>query len=350
MYKGSRKHRAFLNGENLADNTSTKGINMSGQVSEMITMVQFNTWCFFCTNKILPAEVHLEDNAAIVFVNYGGYCEPMSCAVRDGNVYGVEIRAKTKEEAKYIADILCACHTIIEGVNMETSEDIIQRFDKDPDMHVVTEGVLYPDNALMDACQLLQKVYGNQSLENAVCKYYVAHDIYHLHPMALHPMEDPFVSEYLLSERIRIANVIVDCYAVLEELNMQIKAGKDNPSVIDGQWNPNVKQELFARLQKKNIDPHKCIPWLSRNGVIRPFKVGVVKVDELCEWSDGESICDFKISICDAILELSYMRSQLSSHNLGEKVLKLSVYDANNAFWLARYLMAKYFGWDLCPD
>ena len=165
-----------------------------------------------------------------------------------------------------------------------------------------------------------------------------------------HPLEDPFVNEYLLTERIRIANVIVNCYAVLEELHMQIIADTKNPSVINGKWNPLVKEELCSRLARKSIDSQKSIPWLSRNGVIRPFRASAVEADALCEWSDGQAICDFKINICDAILELSYMRSQLASHKYGNKVFKLSVYDADNAFFLARYLLAKHLGRDICPS
>ena len=316
-------------------------------------MLQFNTWCFFSSNKELPSELPLENNAAIVLVDYGDRCEAMSCSVEGESIYGVEIKADTKERAKSVVDILCACHTIIEGDNMESPEEIIWRFEKDPAnwlTQIGKKGVVYPDDALMEACRLLQKVYGDQKLENAVCKYFVAHDVYKLHPMDLHPLEDPFVSEYLLSERIRIANVIVECYSILEELHIQIKASRENPSVIDGKWNPKVKAELVERLKTKGIDPDKKIPWSTRNGVVRPFKTDVVDAGDLCEWSDGTEICDFNISICDAILELSYMRSQLSSHSLGNNVLKLSVYDADNAFFLARYLMAKHLGKELITE
>ena len=316
-------------------------------------MQQFNTWCFFCSSKPIPAELQLKNNGTIVFTPYGNSCELMGYYDESDDIYDVEIKAATKEEVNHITEILCACHTLVEGDNMESPEEIIKRYNRKPDNILTligTKGVVYADDALMHACLLTQKTYGNQLLENAVCKYYVSHDIYKLHPMDLHPLEDPFVSEYLLTERIRIANVIVNCYAVLEELHMQIKADPENPSVKNGGWNPQVRKELCARLENKNIDPNKSIPWLSRNGVIRPFKVGVVNADVPCEWSDGKSICDFQINICDAILELSHMRSQLASHKYGNKVLKLSVYDADNAFFLARYLLAKHLGCDICSQ
>ena len=94
---------------------------------------------------------------------------------------------------------------------MEAPEDIVHQFDMDPDdwrAIISRKKVAYADEALLEACRLVQKVHGAQNIENAVCKYYVAHDVFKLHPMDLHPLEDPFDNEYLLSERIRIANVI----------------------------------------------------------------------------------------------------------------------------------------------
>ena len=92
----------------------------------------------------------------------------------------------------------------------------------------------------------------------------------------------------------------------------------------------------MSRLEKKDINPHTQLSWLRRNGIERPFKYKVVSSENLCDWSDGSVINDFTINICDAILELSYMRSHIASHKMNEKVLCLTVYDAVNAFNLAR--------------
>lgn len=271
----------------------------------------------------------------------------MAHGLTHGNIYGVEIVACSDEKACEIADILCACHTIIRGFASENPEEIIRRFYKDlsdPLSLIGTKGVVYGDDSLKYACLMTQKAYGKQIYENAVCKYYVAHEVYSLHPMDLHPLEDPFKNSYLLSERIRIANVVVNCYAVLEELHTQIKADQKNPSVLpSGEWNPVVKEELCARLDAKHIDPNAKLHWLTRNGNIRPFKTSAVTCTALCEWSDGKKIADFNINVCDAILELSYMRSKLASHKFDKKVLNLTVYDAENAFILARYILLRYF-------
>lgn len=309
-------------------------------------MPQYNTWCYFHSPLNQIENIILSENESIILTNYGDYCEPMSHRVVGKNVYGIEILANNIESAKHITDLIVSCHTVVDGYNHERTEEIIRRFDKDTDdilSQVGTTGVVYGDEALLYACQMVQKVYGNQKYENSVCKYYVAHEIYSLHPMELHPCDDPFISDYLLTDRIRIANVVVNCYSVLEELHLQIKASKETPSVINSQWNPIVKEELSNRLKEKHINPDKTIPWLTRNGFTRPFKNNIVAHEKLCTWSDGREICDFEINICDAILELSYIRSQISSHVMDKDVLKLSVYDAENAFTSARFLLLDYF-------
>lgn len=312
--------------------------------------MRYNTWCFFDSFEDLPHIIELSNNVSLVLVNYGQHCQPMNYSVSGATIFGIEIEASVKQDAIETADLLCACHSVVEGYNYESSEEIIRRFDKDEsDIFSQTgkKGVVYGDDRLYLACKVLKTIYNNQQYKNAVCKYYVAHEIYALHPMDLDPWKDPFISDYLLSDRVRIANVIVNCYSILEELHLQIKACQANPSVINGEWNPLVKKEMQDRLIKSKINPLKTIPWLTRNGVVRPFKNTAIKHDSLCEWSDGKEIADFEIAICDAILELSYMRSQLSSHNLGNNVLKLSVYDAENAFALSRFILLMLFEIDI---
>ena len=297
---------------------------------------------------MLPLKYELNAESALVLHNYGSTCEPMQFTSSQGNVYGVEIQAESLFQAKEIADIFCAAHTVISGYNSENPEVIINRIDNsDKGIFNIDDGIVYHDENLLFACQLTQRAFPKQSWKNALCRYHVAHEIYPLHPLDLHPYEDPFINDRILSERIRIANVITACYGVLEELNLQIKADNKHPSTIDGKWNPEIKSKLITRLYDNNIDPNVSFPWLTRNGIIRPFKSSAVNSSQLCEWSDGQDISDFDINICDAILELSYMRSQIATHKIDTQVHQLSVYDAENAFALSRIVLLGFFHIDL---
>ena len=251
-----------------------------------------------------------------------------------------------KRRRKSLVDLLCASHTVVAGYNYEAPEEILARLDKlgdDSETKVGELGEVYGDDGLYYACLIVKRAINSQYEKNAVCKYHVAHEVYTLHPMDLHPLEDSFGESHLLTEHVRIANVVMECYSVLEEIGVPIHASREKPSVIGGGWNPIVKEDLIEHLVKNNISPNLDIPWLTRNEIIRPFKTKVVDNNRMCEWSDGKLINDFNINICDAILELSYMRSQLSAHVLNKKVLNLTVYDAENAFSLARTILLKHY-------
>ncbi|NCA92900.1 hypothetical protein EOM82_06610 [bacterium] len=305
-------------------------------------MKRYNTKCFFLSKDSITENIILNDSSSIEFISHGNECifsDDSSIKVSNGYIYGVEIITDTDKNAEYIVDLFCASHTVINGFICETSEDIINRMHCEESIH---NGVFYGDDSLYYSCIMTKKAINEQKDKNAIFKYYIAKLIYSSDPMQLHPFNDPFINEYLLSERIKIANIIGDCYSVLEEINVQINASNNNPSTINNKWNEIVKNELCERLKKQHIDPLDSIPWLTRNGIIRPFKE-VVNTKTLCEWSDGKEICDFKINICDAILELSYIRSNKATHVLGDKVLLFSVYDAENAFSLSRYILMNYF-------
>ena len=138
---------------------------------------------------------------------------------------------------------------------------------------------------------------------------------------------------------------IIICYSILEELKLNIITKQNENSLISEgtKWNPEVYSRLSDRLTECGLCPDSEIMWLSRNGIDRPFKSKLINVDNKCEWSDGEIINDFNIKLTDAILEVSYMRSKLASHNVGDRVTLLCVYDAENAFHFARIILLDYF-------
>lgn len=46
-----------------------------------------------------------------------------------------------------------------------------------------------------------------------------------------------------------MAQAIIIFYSVIEELGLEIRANRDNPSFINGRWNPVIKNELENRLK-----------------------------------------------------------------------------------------------------
>ncbi len=193
------------------------------------------------------------------------------------------------------------------------------------------------------ATEMACNAFGNSQKENAIFKYDLARDLTEINPLDLSPANDWPDRVYYHSEQLRFGYSIIACYSILEELNLEIKATRDNPSSRDGSiWNDAVLNDLKGRLVNSGIISEITIPWLVRYAYKRPFK-DVVKSSSLCEWADGENFRDFLISICDAILELSYIRDCIASHGVRDRVYELTIYDAENAYALLRKILLHYF-------
>ena len=180
----------------------------------------FSTGLYFESKKQIQSRIILFDKSEIVLVDYGHECKEMHHSSNDDNIYGIQIKADSIETASSIADIICSCFAIVEGYGYENSYEIINTMNRDktnPVSLLGRKGITYSNDDLYLALEMAKRVYGNQILENSVSKYYVAQSVFPIHPLDLSPNEDIFRSDYILSDRVRISNVIIDCYSILEE-------------------------------------------------------------------------------------------------------------------------------------
>lgn len=137
----------------------------------------------------------------------------------------------------------------------------------------------------------------------------------------------------------KLALIMVGAYSILEELKLQINASNEKPSTINGVWNPDVLNELRERLNNYNVVHDYSFPWCCRGESKRPFKSAVNNKNKCL--NDNASNHDFYITISDAILELSYIRSNIGAHKSSSTLLTL--YDAENAFRLTETVLKQYF-------
>ena len=305
----------------------------------------FSTQLYFISLRDIPATLALDIDTAFVFTNHGTHYEKLGFGTKQGNIFELSIQYKNEQTLDYIIDLFCAAYTVVSAYNYFNYFDFLPTLNN-PIPCASFQG---NDEAYL-ACLLVQKCYKNQSYKNAICKFHVAHETFSLHPMELHPDNEPIKRDMVLTEYIRIANVIITCYSIIEELGLQIIINKLSDGTLESSviqngnaWNPTVLKRLRETLLENGINPNMKIVWISRNELLRPFKHKVVDNNNPCTWNNNTNIKDFNITITDAILELSHMRSRLASHRIEERVLKLAVYDAENAFHLARILLLNFF-------
>jgi len=92
------------------------------------------------------------------------------------------------------------------------------------------------------------------------------------------PIEyDPHHSKYFnispfIDTKIRLAQNIILFYSIIEELGLEIRLRNESYSHKDGNWNPNVKQDLEQRLRKSQINLKENIDWDLRSTPTKEIK------------------------------------------------------------------------------
>jgi hypothetical protein len=182
-------------------------------------------------------------------------------------------------------------------------------------------------------------------LENAITKYHISTEIYSMHYMDLAEV-DWKITGYCYWQ-MKFAYAIISAYSVIEELGLNIRANKEKPSKLSGEWNPEVLNDLIKRLKSSNINVNDPISWMVRGHDTKIEKKNPIKIVKKAEWSNPPgyedefllTINDGYIFIQDAINYVSLLRSKIASHEVGTRIMDLSVFDVANSQFLARQLI-----------
>lgn len=204
------------------------------------------------------------------------------------------------------------------------------------------------------ACMIACKASFRKSYSYALFKYRLGCYLHSNAIIDLDPIHSPYyeISPFI-DDKIIMGQTIILFYSVVEELGLEIRASDQNPSFINGEWNPEVKGELEMRLKKSGININDESYWNLRS---TPTKIErnlrkqkKLRLLDKAQWAYGYTR-DSKIKVVDAILLTSWMRSHVVSHKLSKSddlINSISIYDVANANHLARRLLLERLGyWD----
>lgn len=178
----------------------------------------------------------------------------------------------------------------------------------------------------------------------ALLKYWQSLRLCSAGAMDLHPRYgNQFNIERDPMRHILMAEAIVTGYSVIEELDLQIKADSNNPSKIQGKWNPSVLSDLKRRLSSVKINDSASIIWHLRNTPTRIERKKGTPDGPKAPWSQ-HSIRDKKIPIEEALNYASFLRSKVSAHKSHDLTKSLTLYDVSNVQFLARYTLLNALG------
>ncbi len=183
------------------------------------------------------------------------------------------------------------------------------------------------------------KVFTRKSRTYAVCKYVFSQSLYSV----LGVDTEPYRSQYLKLSAVPYDHVVFShaalaAYSVVEELGFDLRSSAARPSRINGQWNPEVKLNLEARLRRGKIDLSQKVLWAVRGPIRRLEQRRPLPQGFLAEWSGGQIVRDCFLGVIDAIAYADWIRDKAAAHQVNRLTASVSPYDIVNLQFLARIL------------
>lgn len=229
-----------------------------------------------------------------------------------------------------------------EGYRPVYAEHILLRKDRD---------VLLSMPGFVVAAQLAALSSKKVDLQYALLKYYLS---VYLVSVDSRDLNQRFGRHDVRTSPMRVDHVwfaqsIALAYGVIEELGLNVRASDKKPSTIDGQWNPEVKSDLVARLARTGIQNAERPITLCFRGQVTELerKKRPLRIAPTTWFSKRRRNRDVAVPYIDAINWLSRLRSDVSAHKLSKLSFHLTMVDAFNAQTIARRALLAFAGfWD----
>jgi hypothetical protein len=262
----------------------------------------------------------------------------------------VVIAAQKRETAQSAADQIVAVLRVLSGDTDPLEFEPFVNSESDKFVFGSDEFLLSKEAicryGLVYACELAAKASRRIGCQYALEKYRHSVDIYCLSPNDVFSRYHTHVcTTQSKMMHIKFANAIVNAYAAIEDLHLEIRANSNNPSKIGGMWNPVVLDDLTKRLEKANISPESTITWLARGPKRKLEQIKPVETATQEPWAKA-NLRDNDVKIIDALAYASWLRSKISSHGTGKLASSLSPYDVTNCQMLIRRLILGILGVD----
>lgn len=256
------------------------------------------------------------------------------------NTQEVILTTNNYENARNASQLICSSLSLFDAcvaIPFESIPEIVPQQNDKENIPLIHLGLVKTQRSnIVKAVSLAAKVSYKRKLILALLKYQFACEIHSNDLNDLYP--EYFKLSKNPSDHLRIANAIVVFYSILEELGLEIRANKDNPSKIDGKWNSKVKDELINRLVKSKINLNNKVNWHLRSTPTKIEKLNKPEIVGKSKWAESK-IRDSQIEIIDAIAYASWLRSKIASHKLNKAFTSLSIYDVANINHLTRKIL-----------
>jgi hypothetical protein len=166
------------------------------------------------------------------------------------------------------------------------------------------------------------------------------------HWKALHPGSAPKLFGVESDPKVHVAHAsaVTLAYSAIEELQLEPRPFGNRPvKNADGAWDPEAFENLHARLKEAQIDVRDPLPWTMRGSSTRIHRSKRAPSGNKQPWSGG-IVRDTSISVQDALIAVSWLRSKCTTHRFGRETASITMFDVHNVQQLARRLILETVG------
>lgn len=263
----------------------------------------------------------------------------------------VVIWAGNDVRAQSAADLVHAARLLLSGSNLLShlypgEHAPIQEVEEGEEEPGFPPGTPVTTPTIPLACLIAARASTKLQYVYAIAKLRLSFETFSLPTIELDPHHSDTVPKSpLAGDHVRLAFAIVMAYSCIEELGFAVNASSERPAKIAGQWNPDVKADLEARLQKGNVNLAEAFHWTLRGPRTLIEKRRVPEIAQKAKWA-RYPVRDGKMEVIDAINYVSFLRSKVSAHKADKRLVRvLSVYDVANAQYLSRRLLLEKMGY-----
>ncbi|MHB1313447.1 MAG: hypothetical protein ACYC3L_15625 [Gemmatimonadaceae bacterium] len=266
--------------------------------------------------------------------------------------YELVITAPSLERAQYVLDVVLACEALANnaasfyGEQLDLVPEEAPANSAEAERHKQfldrSQGV---GGSLHFASVLAARLSQRRTLQYALFKLRLSYHLCSVHIMDLDPSHWRAGTGVSSSppDHVALATALQLAYSAIEELGLEVRASKEKPSMVNGEWNQPVLKELQARLIKARINLEDTEIWYRRSTPTLVERRYPVARSRKTKWTHG-SIRDVEVNIEEALQLASRLRSRIAAHRLPTIASSLTYYDVANVQLLARRLLIETAG------
>jgi len=259
--------------------------------------------------------------------------------------------AKSRVAAQRAFELLTAALTILDGSDLFELDDAVvvprnrnRLEDLSPSDLGRPKGTVSRSGVVF-GCRFAAALSRRKYLSYSAFKLTLSYKVASAHWMELHPRYYPksFGVSNSSFDHVRMASAITLAYSAIEELQLEPRPMGGKPIKTESGWDDAARTNLHARLHTAGVRMDDLLDWARRGSQTRIHSSKRAAAGAKQPWTKG-IVRDRAVSIGDALLEASWLRSKCTTHRFQIATSSISMYDVANVQFLARRLLLERVG------